>query len=180
MCQSSKKEFFKKFLYEPLPVEVSCYFLFISTSFVFTICLSFSLSVLLSVCLYFLFVFTFCFSILYICLYSLIDSTFCLSLIFVCLYFLFVCTFCLFVLSVCLYFLFNFVCFLCYRVTWITVFMITSMQRWWQRPLRTSRMLWTILHGPSCTEGWPKTPITTTCKVKDSIKLNFLTRKSMS
>ena len=28
MCQSSKKEFFKKFLYEPLPVEVSmhlCY-----------------------------------------------------------------------------------------------------------------------------------------------------------
>lgn len=24
MCQSSKKEFFKKFLYEPLPVEVSC------------------------------------------------------------------------------------------------------------------------------------------------------------
>lgn len=25
MCQSSKKEFFKKFLYEPLPVEVSCF-----------------------------------------------------------------------------------------------------------------------------------------------------------
>lgn len=33
MCQSSKKDFFKKFLNEPLPVEVSNILYFISTYF---------------------------------------------------------------------------------------------------------------------------------------------------
>ena len=123
MCQSSKKEFFKKFLYEPLPVEVSRYFLFISTSvclyplfvffclfyflFVFTFCLS-----VLSVCLFFLFVFTLHLSLFSDWQYFLFVFNFCLSSLSVCLYFLFVCTYCLSVLSVCWYFLFNFVCFL--------------------------------------------------------------------
>lgn len=43
--------------------------------------------------------------------------------------------------------------------------MITSTLRWWQRPSRTNRMRWTTWHGPSCTEGWPRTRTTTTFKV---------------
>lgn len=71
-------------------------------------------------------------------------------------------TFCLYlhVLSVWFYFLFLFD-----RATWTTVYMTTSMLRWWQRPLRTNRMRWTTWHGPSCTEGWPRTLTTTTFKV---------------
>lgn len=73
-------------------------------------------------------------------------------------------TFCLYlhVLSVWFYFLFLFD-----RATWTTVYMITSMLRWWQRPSRTNRMRWTTWHGPSCTEGWPRTLTTTTFKVTD-------------